>query len=836
MALDRISTLRLTGLITEPNEYGVYPPGACRVARNVLFRAPNKCTSARGINASHVFGQPGGVIKKIVPLKDGHVLSIEADGSEYNVYADGIEVTQPPAVAAAFQPAYATSFHAHGRAFLNSNQGVLVLDTLTPQTAPERTLRCAGLVQPTLNQLGFVTGAAAAAIPATTAAAWCVVFRRERGDYILVSVPSVAYRLYNSGGAAVDVQLIVRWLTDSDVRAGDIVEVYRSQGLGSDGDPGVDFRMVTSYTLTLADIGASQVSLYDRQPMDATLRQTTGKPLYSAVGQEGATGTNRLPPACKAMCTWGAYSFYGNITERPQFTLSIPGGFGSTADSYFNTTAFRTYGVGQRIVTGDLTNGSNTVTNVNNTTGIVVGQIFNGGTAGLPSGTATVTAVTATTITFSHPATTTAAGQSLTLMDILEINGQKVWMLGVSGFLQQLGYLLGYEVTTNQTVPILGTVIKDFVAVLEPSRYSVSSISVRATNGANYAPPLPEISSSPKIIQGATYPNLVRWSKDNQPEHCPTGNETLVGQSDLVAMLQTRDAVWAFCTDGIYLLSGIGGVWNVYTVVLGCVPISPGAVARLLDRVYAWTNRGLVEVTPSGVREISQSIIDPANLEIDALDFEGTAFRATDRIKLVADEKNRELHLLLVGEEVGDTSKLLVYNTVYNAFSTLAFADQRITAFEYQSMAEPNVDTGFPGDGRPLMATAPGGASQPQLHTWDQRTGAPLEPVVLLQPLYATGGGDSDPVIQKRWVDTTWICDKANTALVTATYNSITPYAADALKPNQHDSQVSFGIDPDFVRGQAISPGLRCSTLTSDTLTILGVSMRYRNVTTESKT
>ena len=69
-------------------------------------------------------------------------------------------------------------------------------------------------------------------------------------------------------------------------------------------------------------------------------------------------------------------------------------------------------------VTGDLTAGSNIVTNVADTSRVSVGACING--ANIPAG-ATVTAKTADTITLSQPATATAAGVKLTLGATLAI-------------------------------------------------------------------------------------------------------------------------------------------------------------------------------------------------------------------------------------------------------------------------------------------------------------------------------------------------------------------------------------------------------------------------------
>lgn len=835
MTLDATATLRFAGIVTEPNEFGVYPPGACKAADNVLFRLPNKAESARSYANQVEYGAGGSATRYVQSLDNGHWLALQqAPGNYWSLWVDSIAGTGIIDTNSAFDAAYCSGFNALNHAFVASNTGVYVLDTLKPSTPTDRTFRPAGMPQPMISQMGLsVTDAAA--IPASTGVAYCACFRREQGEYAIVSVPSPSFRIFNNGGAAADVLMIVRWQANYGIKEGDIVEIYRGNGINGtiNDEPDVDFRLVLSFTLTSVEIAANQVTLYDRQPMTAPLYQTVGRALYCSESQQGATAVNRQPPAARSIGTWGTYSFYGNITDRPQFVLSIPSGLGSTELAAYNTDAFRNYGIGQRTFTANTTNGNATATSVSNTDGIAIGQLFISGSAGFVAGSSTVIAKTASTITFSSNATATATGATFTVVDILEINNQRVWMTGVEGVVGQLGYFTGYEVTPNQTIPVgMNVAVQNFVALIEPIRHQLSTaIRVRATNGQNYAPPLPDINGTVKAIASEQRKNLLRWSKDNQPEHCALGSETFVGQAELICAMGTRDAYWLFCTDGIYVLTGYGGQWNINPIALGVVPVTPRCVTRVGEQVFAYTNKGLVEVKGSGIEPISDGIIDLAKITTAQFEVLGTAFQPSHRVQLSSDEKQRELYLLMIGDSDSNdfSSSLLVYSMRYKAFSTINFPDMGITDITYAKA------TTVAGEsGRPLISLSSGEAAVPQICEWDSVEGATLNPTLLLQPMYATTGGPIDPFVLKRWVDCTWVLDQADGEYeLVGTFNDITPYARGPLKSGTEDARITFVVPKRAGLSPTVSPGLRTTTQPGNVLKFRGVKLRYRDITTQ---
>lgn len=102
-------------------------------------------------------------------------------------------------------------------------------------------------------------------------------------------------------------------------------------------------------------------------------------------------------------------------TSGTTLTLSLPATTSSTGNFLVATNDLIT-----SPVTGNLTSGSNTITNVSSTIGITSGQAISG--VGIPSGT-TVTGVTGTTITMSQSATATGSTVRLFFTTRLPVTG-----------------------------------------------------------------------------------------------------------------------------------------------------------------------------------------------------------------------------------------------------------------------------------------------------------------------------------------------------------------------------------------------------------------------------
>jgi hypothetical protein len=99
-------------------------------------------------------------------------------------------------------------------------------------------------------------------------------------------------------------------------------------------------------------------------------------------------------------------------------------------------------------------------------------------------------------------------------------------------------------------------------------------------------------------------PHRIYYSKPSEPEAVPFLNFLDIGQegADILALAPLRDAVLLFKEDGVYSVEGTPpDSWNVRKLDLGTRLVAPQAACVLDDVCYAWTDRGVVQVSAGGV-------------------------------------------------------------------------------------------------------------------------------------------------------------------------------------------------------------------------------------------
>jgi hypothetical protein len=845
----RKTMFALQGLVTTPNEFGVYPEGSASRMSNLLARAANQWIIARNTEFVIKTGPVNHMVYRIFGAAPGVFVTITVDAatgyvSPWNVYLNGDPATQftyePSSLitsTALFNPlGYLTPQVFRKRIWLNSQKGVLVCDSDAPASAPARVLRAAGLVQPKLfniaQNFGF-TGDAV--IPGLTVVTYACVMRRVAADgYTQISPPSPAVRVWTGGNSSIPQRFVstYQWALATDYRVGDIAELYRSAGISSADstvDSGTSMRMVTSKVLDATDISNRFVAFNDTQVMTSPLYETTGAEIYTSPYQEGSTGANLPPPVCKAMAQWGTYTFYANITEDPQVVIAVPGGIfddGSGTTVGYNAT-MRKNGIGRRTFTGTTTIGSPTVTGISaaDMVGLVPGQrTFT--IAGTGFVNATIISVGTTTVTMN--ANCSVAGTHIiNVDDMLEINGvvERVnnglsagkagsWLGGQAAVYSSETFLLQVQepvVTLGVTYTIQGDRAGAF-----------QTLTVRATNGQNYAPPLPEISSTVRTFTTTERPNLLRWSKSNQPEHVPTPNEAFIGNGKIIRLLPTTDALIALCTDGAYRITGEAGVWQSTLVDPTFVPCAPDAACVLNDVVYAYTGRGFCSLSGIQTSLLSRGVIDA--------EFPGRQFEEIRRIHLYANPTTEEIVAIIQSPlNLAFDATTYVYSTLYKQWSTYLPAVATFTAI---GTFYPSASGGVP---YPILGAYRNGFS-PDAITWRPDSGTSVDFAnIMLQPVYA-----GDPTVVKQWIDATWFFDRA----AADSGGNITQLRA----AGEYTGQSGFSATDDsgsratigIARQGAISPtlGIGAEIAPNASLTppvLKGVSIRYVPLTTQQR-
>jgi hypothetical protein len=750
MPSNRQTVVQPLGLILSPNPFGQYPDGALSKAENVVMRVPGEIWQAPDFGAFvYAGGTTNDQFRKLYPLDAGYAYAFSRNASL--VWSTDAIDTGAGTIASATLPVLTNTtglyfdtgqiwpVRARERMLVNTaNAGVYVGDSMAPSSAALRALRHAGMPQPTVTL--SISGTNAGTIPASTLVGYCAVLKRVYADgYQIFGPPSP---IISEPGVAFisDVTAFVTWANGRGVVAGDFVEVYRTDGINGapfNGDPGETMKLVVTYTLTAADITTQGVFLKIQQVMSAPLYQTTGRELYTNPGQETALQANRQPNISEAMAKFKSFVFFGGITERPAWTFTVPAGISIIGTTIPNNPFNRANAIGIRQVTGTITSGSATITGIAaaDLVGVVVGQIVPSGVAQWTAG-ASITAVGATTITMSVVAT--ANGTSVLIRDVFVLDGTTYYQradIDIVNQLQSFGGNSNYETTVDNRIIdsivgyTLGTTFR-----LEPLRPNQLTMTIKATNGQNYQPPVPEFTATAKTLTGKRTANLVQWSKDSEPEHVPPSNETNVGTATIIAFAETRNALWIFATDGLYRLSGDAPPWRVDLMDPNIRLVAPQAFTVLRDVVWAYTNYGIVAITDAGIEEITQTTLDQI--------FNGPAYSGDPTIIMERNELADEIIISI------NTGVWYVFSTKQKAWTTLNKGNytSSCTAIAFQAR---------PASGQARLITVVSVSGFSAFYApWLPFEGAAsyLLSDVRFQPMFG-----EDPLVMKQYIDETLI-------------------------------------------------------------------------------
>lgn len=828
------------GLRTTPNPYGQMPEGALSDARNAVMRDIGTIEAApSGTNYTLITpALTNDQVRLLMPLDAGHVYSFFEGVGTWSA-AEGVPggtqnaVNFPASVSlvSLFSRTRVQATRSRDRMLVNSARGAMVGDYMAPTNGNERTLRWAGLPQPSMPGGGGVAGTI---IPNNIMVAYCSLLVREFSDgYRLQSVPSPASKHLSVGQIYTFTINLNKGA--GHVVAGDYIELYRTDGLSTsnpNADPGPIFKLIYRKQLTAGDITVGSIVVTDSQQVISPYYSTPGRELYTNPGQEGELGANRQPDICGAIATWRGYTFFGNITERAQWVMSVPGGINSYLTVATDANR-RAAGVGgRRFTSGTTAIGNPTITAVSaaDMVGIKPGQWWTDGLGTFAFG-ARVVSTTATTITMNSNATLAGAlPGSAELQDIIEINGS-VTRIPDAGSLVFFLSSADLELQTNQTVGSNSlTDNSGLVIVIENSHVygqtpsGSQNITVRGTNGANYSPPIPEYNATVQTFSPITTPNLLRWSKDSEPEAAPSANETLVGSADLIALTPTKDALWITCTDGAFRLSGDVAPWRLDVVAPQCVPCSPKSVVNLRDVPYANTNLGFGALTPSGFVPISNDVLKQQ--------FPGQPFSETDASLFVG--KNESDGEVLIYQGTLDVEKCYVYNAITNAFTYLTYTTshfQNYTCFAWQD---------YTSDGTPscLLFGVSEVGSDPAFFQWRAAyaSSGHLPMQVQFLPVYL-----QEPMLSKQWIDMTFVFSRAASDAGYNIYgvvagNTFTQVPGVPILPRGGtESYATVGIPRRYAIDTKITPGLFSSNTGSARLVLYGVSLRYVPLTQQQE-
>lgn len=850
-------TISPLGLVTQPNKLGIYPEGAMSRADNFEMLDPGKLTPMR-LTTGYVpsisgTGTGARWACAVFPMGD-HVFwamarapaPVLTTNQQYGNHATLANFAINPVELQQLVKARAQTsiLRFKDRLYMLYSTGTAVLDAVDGSV---NFTRWAQLPQPLIS-VDIVNVGAGTALSANAVAGYAAIIRRKYADgYELISAPSPVTSAFNlSSSGPSDVRIAFHWKGNGvpfdryGVLAGDVVEIYRTRevdntALGLNVNPGTTLFKVGSYVV----VAPSSSAIFT----DVSIANAiAGEELYTNPGQETLQSARFPPPLSRCISKFKDYVFYGNVTQPGTWKAAFPRGVGQTDGG---GPAARVNGVGIRSVNGTMTitAGNPTITGVNPSSiqGIVPGMMT---TASSFPPDARVQSVGATSITMTKNATSSLGpgGFFLVFSDVVEIDGFDVRIGGINELQAGLGFDIDnqstermYSMTVAEPVGYyygIGSIFTTWSAgqriavwpfrpIQQSGNGNVNAITVRGTHGANYDPPIPEISSPAVEFLPVQKKNLVTWGWSQQPESVAPAAYAFVGSGEIYAMVETRDVMWIFASDGLWRWTGYGtrssglkANWRVDLIDRTLMLAGPNAYCVLRDAVFAYTNIGLVKISDEvGVQAISRGVVG------DLLP--GRKWIDTDDINLAADDTKERVWININSGDHSATAGLsdcYIWHEQFGIFTkqTQYMSDaidgallQRL-AFDKESgsmiLGISSVTTG-------TFITW----FDPAVNNFVQATGD-------FQPQFGP-----DPGSSKQWIDMCVMCDEADAGkLIAPRFNAFTYGEAALVRYSQQkDSRAVFGVSEEAPAvANLLAPGLTIAAQTTVTQ-LRGIAMRY---------
>jgi len=366
-----------------------------------------------------------------------------------------------------------------------------------------------------------------------------------------------------------------------------------------------------------------------------------GEALYTNTGQQGEQGANYCPPSAADICVFKDTTFYANRASFPTNAFEMRGAFGDLL-----TDREVTYGIGHRAVQGTATASSfQILTTAPELVGMEIGQVIVGATFAAPpqanvwpAGTyVTITSVSVGTNRFSVSVAVppgTSGAVNMVTADRIDVRldyadgtaspvihfdptdpvGSATAWNGTAAMPALYAWPAGLRFQT-----LFGHVIDSYppqegyrfaITHTTPWHKRVTKLRVSMTNRQNYSPQGAPIDVGTGVE--GTYElrrNIVYLSKTSEPEHVPLGNFQIIGAGVILKMWSTTSAIFFFCTDGVWRLTGDGTTWTVDQIDPTAVLIHPDLVTSLNNKIYAIFQSGLAVVTDAGVQVVSDDAI-----------------------------------------------------------------------------------------------------------------------------------------------------------------------------------------------------------------------------------
>lgn len=576
------------------------PDGALAVATNAAIRRPGVIEPRLGIRTTAA--NPGHNVLAWYPFMERMYADLADDNVQWAT--DGSAWTSLTGEGDVPSADYGRVFASmRDTLYMTSSLGLMRHDTTTGNAVDR-----AGLPRPALG-LNILLSSVAGDLwlPDTNLVAYRVVYRRDYGNGLTVrSAPSGRYVVTNNAGGARAVALTIFVPPGSLLRAGDVVEVYRSAVTATQ-EPSDQMLMAVEHVITSGEAASTSFVLND-----GTTEGGRGTALYINTDQEGAEAENTQPPLAHTVVAWADRLWVAATTQPHRLVLELHRdnqGWGRTSPLGGTTNV----GAGQ-------IQGISAADIAKLEIGMVVQEVGtnpNTASARLAANTR-ITAVGATTVNV-NPAPLANAAITFYGSDVVTVDGTEfvAYVDEVSGgapvmhrfnspntggsqrtAVQSLAFKIN-EIVQDVRASVTGTATQAFLT-LERLDHTTGSFSFSTTRRDAWS-----ITPRTGTSTAEARADRVYFSKAGQPEHMPLGNALDVGdpQFRTLRLLPVGTVMYVLRQDG---------VWRVRQSGDGFVADSVGSLHPLQcdsadafhdgsrDVGYVWCREGVYALTEQG--------------------------------------------------------------------------------------------------------------------------------------------------------------------------------------------------------------------------------------------
>lgn len=689
----------IKGVRTYPNDFSQTAPGSLAIGDDIEINRADVAEPRRGFpSVSGLFASNSRM--RQMCWWNGYIIGHHEDGTL--AYYDGGGWTLFSGNYPIPGPGFRVPMQAANQSlYISTANGTYVLDSLTTGFV------AAGV--PRALDLTLTAGGAGTALRAGSQAAYRAVWgKKDANGYLKWGAPSQRVAIANSTGTTVDVSVSVR--IPLNVTTSHFLQVYRTScSADANTDPGDSIQLVYEYLPTDLDLAGNVVTFTDVAP--DTLR---GAALYTNPDlPNGGAGAARLPPPAARTLAWFKGSlFYGNCRQPNRMIMNLlaVGGSGMKDGSqlqiiYINNdlpalqralkiTARTTPTLSTEF---QLYTGGTPAQNVDNTARAIVAKVnqlfftsFGSMYAFYLSGPEDAPGkilFEATYFEADAGYTSVLAGSgeanywspSAPEWDFIAIgnmvrSGTTVTVTTDASHSLQVGQRAWLQLGAGFVEPSFVSGQKTITAVLSPTQFRYTEAGPAASSVQNFGVLFRGPWDDPAVAS-ITYPtplaskvrtedakNVVYWSEPGEPDAVPLRNSFRVGGDDkaIIAMVPLRDSLMVWKEDGLFKITGSGGVFSWEMVDSTLRLLGPELTRVLQNQAFALTDQGAVAVPEQGTaRILSADIRDQfPNTTSANLSAYGWA---------LAQETHGEFRLATVFQDVDPT--VPSHQWVYNVFT-----------------------------------------------------------------------------------------------------------------------------------------------------------------------